>query len=358
MRYLQSGLTTYDRDRATEGYTLFSPVGQLKTFIIDMEGKVVHEWDLPSPPGNYTYLQENGNLMASCRAEGRPASLAAGGGLMIEFDWDGNRVWEYTDIFQHHDFRRLPNDNLIYLGWEKFSEETVARVQGGLAGSDHDGEIWGDYIREVDRDGNTVWEWHAETDMEIERYPICPICHRNEYAHGNTVSFNRDGDILVSWRHIHLVAVIDRVTKKFKWEMNDMALFGHQHDFQELDNGNYLLFANRDHTDLHGPFVGSAVLEIDPASKDVVWEYKGKPLHTFFSPHISGCQRLASGNTLICEGIWGRIFEVTPEAEIVWEYVSPHFIPDGHPSGRDGHNQVFRAYRYTADSPEIAGRLG
>ena len=77
MRYLQSGLITYDRGRATEGYTLFSPLAQLKTYLIDMEGQVVHEWDLPSPPGNYAYLQSNGNLMAACRTDGRPKSLAA-----------------------------------------------------------------------------------------------------------------------------------------------------------------------------------------------------------------------------------------------------------------------------------------
>jgi hypothetical protein len=66
-------------------------------------------------------------------------------------------------------------------------------------------------------------------------------------------------------------------------------------------------------------------------------------------------QRLPSGNTLICEGRWGRIFEVTPEKEIVWEYVSPYFQKDN-PPYTDG-NYVFRAYRYSADSPEIGGRL-
>ena len=85
-----------------------------------------------------------------------------------------------------------------------------------------------------------------------------------------------------------------------------------------------------------------------------VWEYRGKPSYTFFSPHISGAQRLPSGHTLICEGQWGRLFEVTPEGEIVWEYVSPFMGPDrnGDPS-----NEVFRAYRYAADSPQIRNRL-
>ena len=104
--------------------------------------------------------------------------------------------------------------------------------------------------------------------------------------------------------------------------------------------------------------MGSSVLEIDPATKQTVWEYKGKPRHTFFSPHISGCQRLASGNTLICEGVWGRIFEVTPEGDTVWDFVSPHFQPMDAPGPGAGGNQMFRAYRYAPDSPEINGRLG
>jgi hypothetical protein len=44
----------------------------------------------------------------------------------------------------------------------------------------------------------------------------------------------------------------------------------------------------------------------------------------FYSPHIGGVQRLAGGNTLICEGAHGNVFEVTPDGEIVWDYVNPH----------------------------------
>jgi hypothetical protein len=73
------------------------------------------------------------------------------------------------------------------------------------------------------------------------------------------------------------------------------------------------------------------------------------------SPHISGAQLFASDHTLICEGQWGRVFEVTPTSEIVWEYINPH-----HGEQRRGvlASSLFRAYRYAADSPEIRGRLG
>ena len=74
----------------------------------------------------------------------------------------------------------------------------------------------------------------------------------------------------------------------------------------------------------------------------------------FFSPYISGAQRLPNGNTLICEGVHGRIFEVTPARDVVWEYISPFFFDE---SGRPGvNNWVFRAFRYTAAEIEAARR--
>jgi hypothetical protein len=63
---------------------------------------------------------------------------------------------------------------------------------------------------------------------------------------------------------------------------------------------------------------------------------------------------LPSGNTLICEGQWGRLFEVTTESEIVWEYISPFMGPD---LNGDRSNEVFRTYRYAAESRQIRNRL-
>ncbi len=47
--------------------------------------------------------------------------------------------------------------------------------------------------------------------------------------------------------------------------------------------------------------------------------------YEFYSPRISNAQRLPNGNTLICEGDFGRLFEVTRDGELVWEYVNPYF---------------------------------
>ena len=92
--------------------------------------------------------------------------------------------------------------------------------------------------------------------------------------------------------------------------------------------------------------------------------------HSFWSPYISGCERLANGNTQITSGMYGHMFEVTPAGNLVWEYVSPimagNYITEtlgfdaaGKPIiGGAGmtYNSVFRSYRYAADFPGLAGK--
>jgi hypothetical protein len=70
------------------------------------------------------------------------------------------------------------------------------------------------------------------------------------------------------------------------------------------------------------------------------------------SLHISGAERLANGNTLICEGESGRLLEVTREGNICWEWISP-FVYDFKGSQAA---QIFRAHRYAGGSPELKNR--
>jgi hypothetical protein len=65
------------------------------------------------------------------------------------------------------------------------------------------------------------------------------------------------------------------------------------------------------------------VIEVDPETLEIHWAYVGTPERPFFSELRSAQQRLPNGNTLITESDGGRIFEVTPDREIVWEYINP-----------------------------------
>ena len=189
----------------------------------------------------------------------------------------------------------------------------------------------------------------------MNQFPISPVVHRKEYAHANTVFPCPNGDVIINWRYNSAMVMIDYQTKKIKWSLEDRS-YGQHHDVQMLDNGNIMYFANGSDVYLHGPDTGSKVVEVDPKTNEEVWNYSGTPRRSFFSWFISGCQRLSSGNTLICEGLWGRLFEVTPDNEIVWDYTSPYYVEYDHPSYTHN-NVIFRCYRYASDSPQIQGRL-
>lgn len=87
----------------------------------------------------------------------------------------------------------------------------------------------------------------------------------------------------------------------------------------------------------------------------IEWEYRGNPPMEFYSALCAGCQRLPNGNTLICETMVGRVFEITRDGEIVWEFLNPFYnqwLKDVF--GRT--NQVFRSYRYGPDFPGLKGK--
>ena len=192
----------------------------------------------------YAYLLDNGNLLWAGRLAEGPQHMGGRGGLLREYDWDGKVVWEHRQVGQHHDFRRLPNGNTIFLGWEVVPPEIEQRVPGGLPGTLHpDGCMYGDYIHEVTPDGKVVWEWHACRDMEVEKYTLSPSQNRDEFAHANAISPLPNGDIYISFRRLNMIALIDRATRKLKWEHRDDS-FGMQHDCEPLANGNVTLFAN------------------------------------------------------------------------------------------------------------------
>jgi outer membrane protein assembly factor BamB len=160
------------------------------------------------------------------------------------------------------------------------------------------------------------------------------------------------GHIVVSFRNISTVVMIERATGEVVWTLGSPPL-AQQHDPRPLPNGNLLIFDNGTHRRDH-PATFSRVIEVDPRTSEIVWEYSDPSLFEFFSPYISGAQRLANGNTLICEGCHGRIFEVTRDGQVVWEYVSPHFAPE--PGAPGLNNWVFRALRYTVEEIEAARR--
>lgn len=143
------------RDKVFPGYTLFG-VGN-RTFLLDLDGKVVHTW----PIGTNPHLLDNGNILDASKDD--PSGFQG----FKEVDWDGKTVWEYTEKREgyspHHDWVRIFNQALNAPTTLYIANKNIAHDQAIAAGADPEqGPYEGgqmDAVVEVDMQGNVVWEW-------------------------------------------------------------------------------------------------------------------------------------------------------------------------------------------------------
>jgi hypothetical protein len=212
----------------------------------------------------------------------------------------------------------------MVLRWVPIPAELHHDVAGGVPGTEHAGDVmYGDELVEVARNGEAVWDWRSFEVFDPRADAICPLEPRHEWGHQNAVEELSDGALAVSYRQLDTIGILDRSSGRFRWQWGRGEI-AHQHDPTELPNGNLLLFDNGSHRRLGGD--RSRVVEVDPRTERIVWHYTAEPESSFYSRNISGAQRLPNGNTLICEGDCGRIFEVTASGEVVWEYHNPFFF--------------------------------
>ena len=362
------GLRACEPKRAFAGFTLFAPhfVESRTVYLIDLQGEVVHTWNMPYPPGLSGCLTERGTLFYNGRTSEQSflSRFPFKGGVVLEADWNGKVLWEVRHPDHHHHGILLRNGNVLLHCMGEVPEEIARRVKGGMAeGNMQSGQyasrpvseadkMYSDYLAEVTPAGHTVWEWRTWEYLDPVADGIAEVqAPRTLWAQGNSVYELPDGDILASYRPTSTVIRISRKTGKITWKLGPPTVAG-QHAPTLLENGNVLIFDNGPHR-LDDSVPYSRVIEINPAANEIVWKYQDKPAWNFFSPRMGYPQRLPNGNTLITESSFGRFFEVTKEGEIVWEYVNPFFgkpFFGGAPMSES--NQVFRAIRYSEE--EIA----
>jgi hypothetical protein len=151
--------------------------------------------------------------------------------------------------------------------------------------------------------------------------PIKDIFHTNsiELLDGSATDAPpalKAGNLLISVLHLNAITVVDPEQEKVVWAHT--GEYRKQHDPKILPNGNRLLFDN------HAGSGPSAILEFDPKTMALTWEYRGSKEQPFFSKTCGTSERLPNGNTFVSETDFGRAFEVTPGGEIVWEFYNPH----------------------------------
>jgi hypothetical protein len=381
------------------------------TYLIDMDGFVVKTWVF-SQFGD-SELLENGNLLRIETVSPQVSPLNWGGtyGMLKEVDWNGNVKWEYkidtVDALSHHTFRRMPNGNTLVLVWERHTyDEAVAAGRKADTLNDPDAsnctnpntgryncDFWPDVIYEISKTQGVVWKWDAwdhikngkyADSLDINyRFPTPKPDHRGtaDYMHCNSVDY-QDGKIVLNSRAFGEFYIIDYATKEifFRWGnppawdatkkspsyMNDgdQVLFGpHASHFIRPGlpgTGNVLVFDNGWRRP-NGQ--RSRVLEVNPTTGAIIWQYE--TIAPIFSEFQGSVQRLPNGNTLITYSGQGHLLEVTPDKEIVWEYVSPYSVNAAtgdnevkclQSEAQYGANAFFRAIRYSPDYPGLKGK--
>ncbi|HZD48593.1 MAG TPA: hypothetical protein VE178_07590, partial [Silvibacterium sp.] len=111
------GLRAFNSERASAGFTLFAPhfVENRSVYLIDLQGKVAHTWDMPYPPGLSGYLTERGTLFYNGRTpeENFLSRFPFKGGVVLEADWNGKVLWEVRHPDHHHHGILLRNGNVL-----------------------------------------------------------------------------------------------------------------------------------------------------------------------------------------------------------------------------------------------------
>lgn len=335
----QRGVTVYDPARAQDGYTLYTSGHAQEAFLVSMTGEILHQWHLPysaiwdetadvkSPrPDSKIYYRKahvypNGDLLAIYVGLG---DTPWGYGL-AKMDKDSNLIWKYLKQV-HHDLD-VGDDGRIYTLTHEIRNNVIERWQH-LKPPRID-----DFVVVLSPDGEESTKVSVLDALVASPYArmvsAIPWYARGDYLHTNTVNVV-DGQaaeqlsgvnghqVLLSMRELGAIGLLDLDEEVFTWAL-DGPWIG-QHDPDLLPDGNILLFDNLGH---FGDGDMSRVIEFDSQTMEIVWNYAGDAERPFYSHLRSAQERQPNGNTLITESDGGRLFEVTPEGDIVWEYINP-----------------------------------
>lgn len=361
---LPSDFPKYDitvHDNPADGYLFFAPFSWSSStiaprtpylLILDNDGNPVFFRRLKSPCFDFK-VQPNGNLTYF---DNDPLAQ-----VYFELDSTYTKVdsWRMgngygTDL---HGLQLLPNGHALLMSYDLQTVDMSKHVPGGKT----DAGVVGFVIQEQDAGHNVIFEWRswdhflftdAADNIDLTAGYI-------DYVHGNAIELDRDGNLMISSRHMDEITKINRQTGKIMWRwggennqftfVNDTLQFTHQHDIRRLPNGNITLFDNGNR---HSPQRSRGVeYQLDEQNKTatLVWEYPEGSEQ--FSVAMGNTQRLPDGNTVIGWGYptqGGRkqaVTEVRPDGSVAFELLT------------DTNVVTYRAFRFPWSATSAAPYL-
>lgn len=330
------GITIHDPNLSFKGLNLYTTMDP-QTYLMDMKGNILHKWHLDSQDHISVYAEMfgNGDLLVVVIDQ-----------MFAKLDWDSNILWK-TEFRAHHDFHIAENGDIYALA-RKDSIVFIKRLPVPIL-EDYIVVLSpkGNLIRTIDIFDSVKGRYSLKKIAEIYRAILKPraliqMVSREiagqfffetdslfDIMHNNTIELlDRDipglgsaGDILLSVREMNLIGVLDPDKGHLVWNWGPDQI-SKQHRPTVLANDNILLFDNGRNSGF------SRILEVEPSSKRIVWSYNSDGSKNFFTSIAGACQRLPNGNTLITETNGGRVFEITTDGKIVWQYLNPNVNKD------------------------------
>ncbi len=292
----------------------------------------------PQPIGRYTLALANYDPLAF-------TTLGYLGSEYQELDIGGDflRKWTVTGGYftDNHDIRLSSRGTGALLGFD-FRIMDLSSL--GLSQST---QVIGNLLQEVDSTGAVLFSWNvfdhfSFADIDSAVVPLVTLSPtRIDWTHANALDVDRDGNYLVSFRHLSEVTKIDSRSGAVLWRMggvrnvfhfdSDTNRFSFQHGVRRLASGNLLMFDNGNTRT--PPFSRAIEYRLDEQahSAAAVWQYRPTP--DLFTFALGFAERLSDGNTLVTFGTRGVVQEVTPAGGLVWQLTVPNGL------------WIYRAYR-------------
>lgn len=315
------GVVLWDEERAWPGVNIFSTRRLCKAELFDMDGTVVNTWEEPGCRfWSNAELRPNGSLLVvgadAKRDEERFLKL---------FGADGEIIWT-KKIPAHHDMEFEDDGTILALGLEYREYELEGEMK----------TIRDDLVMHLSPEGEILETWSLtdalfHEDSELE--PI-PAKEKDEWGpkhvdliHANSIERMREEElfgthplyspdhVLVCSRHQDVAAIVDLESGRAEWVWGRGEISG-PHDAQLLPSGNILIFDNGLAEER------SRLLEVDPRTDEIVWSYEADEPSSFFTESKGSVQKLPNGNYLVANSNSGQAFEITPDGDVVWEFLN------------------------------------
>jgi hypothetical protein len=316
-----SGVVRFDEERTAPGHNFFTSRSRSPAVLMGLDGTVVHQWNQPAwERGKWQHveLQPDGSVFLILKHE-----------ALVKFSWDSEVLWE-APMNSHHDLDVGPDGRVYVLSQEvrrfPYAGESIPVNDNQIVVLSPEGEVLKEISLYPLLDGFVQPGRFEQIATSRTNHANEGEAYRNgiDALHTNSVEVLREdlgsiapaGSLLLSVRNLNLVVIINAEGTEVLWSWGSEDIL-RQHHATALSNGNILLFDNRDGEEW------SRVVEVNPATKQVVWEYRGTEEEPFYSYSRGSSQKLENGNVLIAESNSGRAIEVTPPGEIVWEYLNP-----------------------------------